>query len=448
MKPTTLKEIAHSIGINAVSANVAKGVAVDSRLLKQGDLFFALPGAKADGHSFLEIAAKSGAAGAVVNANYQGSDFGLPLLRVPDVLAALQQYSKNVLNVSQAKIIAVTGSLGKTTTKGFIASLLKNKFKVSASPGNSNSQIGLPLAILNHTSADDDVIVLEMGMTMSGQLSKLIQIAPPDIAVVTTVALVHAENFESLEGIAKSKAEIFTHPSTSLGIYHTESNVSNVLAQAGTCRKQTFSVTSRQSDFFLNSIENGLQINEKYSLPIHLPLLNVPGMHNRHNFLAAVAVARSLGMEWDEIRCAQSAIELPERRLELIEKYGVVFVNDAYNASEMSMKSALDSLPQPKPGGKKIAFLGGMVELGKFSVECHRSVAKHALERVDAMFCFGEDCLPMVEEWKSAGRPVIWTKEKDALVAELEERMHPGDVVLLKGSRSKGVCQVLDMLRG
>ena len=446
MKPTALNKIAHAIGTQLDNTNVASGVAVDSRMLQPGDLFFALPGAKVDGHLFLEHVAKSGASGAVVSSSYKGSDYGLPLLRVRDVQAALQEYSKTVLNLSKAKIVAVTGSLGKTTTKGFIASLMKHKFKVSASPGNSNSQIGLPLAILNHTTAEDEVIILEMGMTLPGQLSKLIQIAPPDIAVVTTVALVHAENFDSLEGIARSKAEIFTHPTTKLGIYCTESNISEILAQAGTCEKQTFSTTTSQSDFFLNAIENGLQIQERQSKPVHLPFLAIPGIHNRHNFLAAVAVARNLGMDWEEIRDAQSTLELPERRLEMIEKQGVVFVNDTYNASEMSMKSALDSLPLPKPACKKIAFLGGIVELGKFSVECHRSVAKHALDRVDMMFCFGEDCLPMVDEWKSAGRQVVWTKERDALVAELLIQIQPGDVVLLKGSRSKGVCKVLDML--
>ncbi|HEV8051181.1 MAG TPA: UDP-N-acetylmuramoyl-tripeptide--D-alanyl-D-alanine ligase [Parachlamydiaceae bacterium] len=448
MKSTPLKEIAHLIGTKSASTNMASGVAVDTRLLQSGDLFFALPGAKVDGHLFLQTAAAAGATGAVVSTSYKGNDFGLPLLFVPDVLLALQNYSKSYLQASKATVVAVTGSLGKTTTKGFIASLLKHRFKVSASPGNSNSQIGLPLAILNHTSSDDEVIILEMGMTMSGQLSKLIEIAPPHIAVVTTVALVHAENFDSLEGIVRSKAEIFTHPSTRLGIYHTESDISHVLAQAGSCAKQTFSTTSQNSDFFLNSSASTLEIHENQLKPVHLPYLSIPGMHNRHNFLAAVAIARNLGMEWEEIKSAQSTLGLPERRLEIIEKQGVVFVNDAYNASEMSMKSALDSLPQPRTGGKKIAFLGGMVELGKFSIQCHQSVAKHALNRVDMMFCFGDDCLPMVEEWKSAGRPVIWTKERDELVSELCHQMQPGDVVLLKGSRSKGVCKVLEMLPG
>ena len=162
--------------------------------------------------------------------------------------------------------------------------------------------------------------------------------------------------------------------------------------------------------------------------------------------MAAAVVARYFGMEWEEIRSGMQELVLPDKRMQFVEKYGAIFVNDAYNASEMSMKAALSSLPQPKPGGKRIAVMGGIVELGKFSEQCHRNVGEYALEHVDCLLCFGESCLPMHECWQAAGRPVVWKKERAEIVIALRERLQPGDVVLLKGSNSKAVYKVLEEL--
>jgi UDP-N-acetylmuramoyl-tripeptide--D-alanyl-D-alanine ligase len=444
MKQLSLTDVASMMRSSIADERKISGVSVDSRLTRSGDLFFALPGQQVDGHAFLEEAAKAGAIAAVVQKNYQKCHIGLSLIYVEDVLFSLQLLAKTILEKRQASIIAVTGSLGKTTTKEFVTELLKSKYKVAVSPGNSNSQIGLPLAIINHTSDDDEIIVLEMGMTLPGHLSKLIEIAPPDVAVITTVALVHAEGFESLEGIAQAKAEIFGHPRTKLGIYHLESDLNQAITQVGTCIKRSFSTTDSQADYFLSMSEDHLHIKGEEGSTVDLPLLNLPGAHNRHNFLAAIAVARCFGISWDEIKHKQATLFLPERRLQIVEKQGICFINDAYNASEPSMKAALDSLPNPKLGNKKIAFLGGMVELGKFSQRCHQAVGKYALDHVDLMLCFGNDCLVIFEEWKLAKRPVVWAKDRDELVSTLKELVNPGDVVLLKGSRSKGVWKVLD----
>lgn len=449
MKQTSLFDIAAKIDAHTAAAannKLATGAAVDSRLLKPGDLFFALPGEHVDGHDFLADAAASGASGAVVGNHYQGPDYGMPLLRVADTLQALQQLARTFLQSSKASVVAVTGSLGKTTVKGFITSLLSHKFKVASSPGNSNSQIGLPLAILNHTSANDDIIVLEMGMTLPGQIGKLIEIARPEVAVVTKVALVHAENFDSIEEIAQAKAEIFTSPTTKLGFYHYESNFGGILTAEGECLKRSFSMEDSQADSFLSVVDGDMHIYETGQFSGRLPLLSIPGAHNRHNYLAAINVARYFGMTWEEIRAAQASLELPERRLQFTEKFGALFVNDAYNASELSMIAAFNSLPDPKPGSKRIAFLGGIVELGKFSEGCHRAVGKYALDHVDIMLCFGTDCLPIVEEWQSAGRHVVWAAERKELMPALRQQLQNGDVVLLKGSRAKGVWKVLEEL--
>ncbi|MEI8365969.1 MAG: UDP-N-acetylmuramoyl-tripeptide--D-alanyl-D-alanine ligase [Parachlamydiaceae bacterium] len=446
MKRTPFKQVARILGSESLSEAVIQGVAVDSRLLRQGDLFLALPGEKTDGHQFLSQAAERGASGAVVSMDYQGDNFGLPLIRSRNVLGSLQYLAKTTLQESDAYIVAVTGSLGKTTTKGFISSLLKQKFKVTSSPGNSNSQIGLPLTILNHVTFDEHVIVLEMGMTGPGHITQLVEIAPPDIAVVTIVSMVHACYFDSIEDIARAKGEIFSHPLTSLGIYHQDSDLDRALSSSGTCNKKSFSTTSCNADFYLLADDQGLLVTERAGTSFRFSDLEVPGKHNHHNFLSAVAVAKSLGMSHEEIAFAQKTLELPERRLQFIEKSGVLFINDAYNASALSIEAALNALPEPPIGGRKIAVLGGIVELGKFSEEIHRAVGEYALNHVDCMFCFGEDCLPIFDCWQSLKRPVVWAVDRQALLAALRKQLLPGDVVLLKGSHVKEVYKILDEL--
>lgn len=454
MHATSLKEIAFSLNLITDSSVPILGVAVDSRLVKSGDLFFALPGAQSDGHAHLAEVAAKGAVSAVVHTSYAGEDFGLPLLRCGDVLQALQELTKAYLQKSKAQIVAVTGSLGKTTTKDFIGHLLKSKYKVSVSPGNSNSQIGLPLAILNHTHPDDEIIVLEMGMTHPGQITKLMQIAIPTVAVVTTVALQHACNFDSIEEIAQAKAEIFAHPDTKVGFYHLESDYGAKLSTTGTCPKISFSTTSETADLFLQGDATKTEFvysqaaGSEFGLKSHITLapLTLLGAHNRHNLLAALAVAHYFGISPEQMSASISTMALPERRLERVEKFGATFINDAYNASELSMKAALSCLPTPKPGAKRIAVLAEILELGKFSQQCHQAVGEYALNYVDMMFCYGEGCKPIRECWKAAGKPVVWAPERAEIVAALRSQLQPGDVVLLKGSRSKGVWKVLDEL--
>jgi len=316
---------------------------------------------------------------------------------------------------------------------------------VGATPGNSNSQIGIPLAILNHTTGHEEVLVIEMGMTHPGNLTSLIQIAPPNIAIITSVGLVHACNFTSLREIALAKAEILGHKKTELGIISREIENFDEMDAIGTCRKLSFSVGSRCANFCLHTNGSDVDlhvVNEEKT--INLGPFLVPGKHNRQNLLAAIACARSLGLSWEEIKAAIPKLSLPERRLEIQQKRGVTFVNDSYNASALSVKAALDALPSPQLGGKRIAVLGEMLELGSFSEMCHRDVAEAALTSVDCMFCLGKECAPIVERWQQAQRPVEWFFDRKELTQALEKHLVPGDVVLLKGSRANNLWKVLE----
>lgn len=443
MKKNSLAQLAKHLGQKLNNDRPVSGFSVDSRILQPGNLFFALPGAKVDGHQYIAEVASKGASGVVVSKNYSGPSHHLPLIYVDDTLVALQTVAKEALSHSNGKIVAVTGSLGKTTTKEFIASLLRKKFRVMASPGNSNSQIGVPLSILNNVKGDEEILVLEMGMTESGHIRRLLEIAPPDIAVITTVALVHAENFESLEGIARAKAEILTHPKTALGIFPNDLPIYKEVMQGNTsCYKMTFSLENQEANYYLEENEGQFRIYENNEV-VTLPALTLPGRHIRHNFLAALAVARNLGLAWRDIQKALPLLKLPERRFEQVERFGVLFINDSYNASEQSIKAALEILPVPKPGKKRIAIIGEICFLGRFSEGCHQAVGEASLKCIDSMICLGKGCGPIVDCFKQAERPVSWCASLEEVVKELKKQIEPGDVVLLKGSNKHNLWNVL-----
>lgn len=439
----SVAEMASRMGLQSGCGKAVRQICTDSRLVKEGDVFFALPGERVDGHIFLQDVSGRGAAAAVVHTSYNGPDYGLPLIKSLNVLDSLQLLAKTVVDDRKPRIVAITGSIGKTTTKDFITTLLRQKYRTACNPGTSNSQVGLPLTILNHTSKEDEIVVLEMGMTHPGNIAKLLEIAPPEVALITTVELVHAVNFDSLEEIALAKSEIFDHPSTHVGILPLEASNFNAIYNKGKCPKLTFSTLDPRADYYLKADNDDISIVFK-SEAHELGKLNVPGTHYRMNFLAASAVARSFDISWEQIRNAMPLLALPALRMQFVNKNGILFVNDSYNAAEVSLKAALKSLPAPKAGCKKIGVIGEMLELGKFAEECHRAVGEFALEYVDRLLCLGKGCQPIYEIWKRESRPVELYFKRQELIGALRQAVKPGDVVLLKGSRGNELWKVLE----
>ena len=442
MRTMRLQEIAHILNLRLSSSIPIHGYATDSRLIKPGDLFFALKGERSDGHAHLKEAKTRGCQAAVVAASFQGENEGLELLVVEDPLNALQELARHLIQQLSPRVVAITGSVGKTTTKEFTRTLLSTRYAVMNTPGNANSQVGLPLAILNHMK-NEEICVLEMGMTQSGQLTQLMTMAPPEVAVLTAIGLVHACNFQSLEEIARAKSEIFLHPHTKVGILNRENLFYASLATTGSCQKTTFSLGKDPADYVWNQDKQTLA-STRENKDIFFRNISIPGKHNIQNLLAAIAVARYFEIEWKMIQDAVTALQLPEKRLQFIMHKGIQFINDAYNASEISVKAALESLPQPIHQGRKIAVLGSMLELGDFSIGCHQRVAEFALDQVQELYCLGEECLPMCEVWKNAARPVHYFDHRTELVAYLRDNLQPQDVVLLKGSRSKELWKIVD----
>jgi UDP-N-acetylmuramoyl-tripeptide--D-alanyl-D-alanine ligase len=445
MKQVPLRQIARLLGVMSESGLQVAGYQIDSRLVGAGDLFFALRGEKVDGHRFLGQAREKGAVAAVVSLGYEGPEFGLELVRVEDVVASLQGLAGLAREKSGAVFVGVTGSVGKTTTKDFIAMLLEGKFRVGKTEGSFNSKLTLPLTVLN-MAGDEEVMVLEMGMSEPGEIGRLVAIAPPDVAVLTKVAMAHVGAFEEgIAGIAKGKAEIFKDPRTKRAIFYHGLNDFPELVAAIKGEKVSFSLEDRGADYVL-SLSEGL-IDERgvrayrFELPFKQP-------HILHNFLAAVCVARCLKVEWDEINRQMGKLQMPKMRFEQFERGGVLFVNDAYNANPESMRAALSAFPEPKSGGKRIAVLGTMVELGAFSKSSHVEVGRLAQPCVDHLLAYGEEAKDLCEAFAEVKKPAEHFNDKGALAARLKELMRPGDVVLVKASRSMQMETIFELLEG
>ena len=416
-----------------------KKCCVDSRLVAPGDLFFALPGAKVDGHAFLQEAQYRGAAAAVVHRSYRGES-SLPLIPVDNVLLTLQDLAKNHLQSLKPKnIVGVTGSFGKTTTKTFLHQFLSSTFKVGTNCGNYNSQIGLPLTLLNQLEGDEEIILLEMAMTEAGQLTRLVQIAPLTHAMITAIDYVHIGYFEGLEGIAHAKAEIFSSPKIQGGWVNYDAPHRDVLLNAGSCPKKTFSVHQTEADIHAVPHPDRLLLSWKNALvdlgsqQMIYPL--------KHNLVAAATAALDLGVPPQAVSQIAQQIKTPEKRFQIIHKSGFTIVSDSYNAS--GMRFALQNLPA---GKRKIAALGIIPDLGKFSVPVHEEVAEIALKHLDILYCFGEECLPMVALWRKHGRHVEHFASREALAAALKELVVEGDVVLVKGALRFEMWKIVEAL--
>lgn len=431
MKNVPIKQIAHFFGVVSESDLQVAGYQIDSRMIGPGDLFFALKGERSDGHNYLADVSLRGAVGAVVSKRYEGPDFGLILLPVEDVVHSLQELAKHFMATCKSQIVGVTGSLGKTTTKEFIATLLEGKFKVGKTQKNYNTKLTYPITLLNR-NGDEDVLVVEMGMSEPGDIERLVQIAAPDIGVVTKISLVHGAFFpRGTTDIANGKAQIFSHPRTKkcvfdYDLYHFPEAIQSIRGE-----KISFSCEHRNADYFLS---NEFFVDER---GVRAYRFDPPykQSHVLHNFLAAVTVARLMKMEWDEIKNQVPKLQLPKMRFEQFEKDGVIYINDAYNANPDSMKAALSHLPEPKEGGKRIAVLGMMAELGPESENVHREVGRFAQKYVDHLLVMGNEATPIYEAFQEVKKPAEQHLEFTSLAGRLKELMSPGDVVLVKASR-------------
>lgn len=446
----TAEDIWEGLGPALVAARAPDGATftratIDSRRVDRGDLFFALRGEHHDGHDFVGAAFAAGAAGAVVERPLPAPR-DAAVFHVSSALEALQRLAAYWRRRRHLRVIAVTGSVGKTTCKELIAAVLAARYCVLKSEGNLNTEIGIPLTLLglrpHHQRA-----VLEFGMYARGDIALLARIAGPCVGVVTNIGPVHLERLGSMGAIASAKAELVESlPPDGLAVLNGDDPLVAALAGRTRARAVLYGLSS-QCDVRATGVEShGLEgITFRLhargrSTVVSCPL---PGRHHVYPALAAAAVALEEGMALDEIASALGSAR-PDLRLRVLEgPNGSVIIDDSYNASPAATLAALDLLSEMP--GRRIALLGEMRELGAAEEEGHRSAGARAAKTCDLLFVAGQRCKPLAEAAAAGGLEVRWVEPAGA-AGILRKELRPGDCLLVKASRAMGFEAVVDAL--
>jgi len=451
MKPLPLSTVAGFCGGKLIAGDgtrVASSVSTDSRTVRPGDVFIALVGDKFDGHDFIAQVAKAGAAAVVVDRVPADPLPDCATILVPDTLLALQELARNHRRLLKPLVIAVTGSNGKTSTKDFTAAMMSRRYRVRATEGNLNNHIGLPLTILGMTAAHN-CGVFEMGMNHEGEIALLCSIGKPDAGIITNIGVAHIENLGSRDAIAAEKGALAACvPEGGLLVLNANDEFSPSIRRRSKARVLTAGVGRGDvSATVHDSNESGTRFDLNFSdgsrVETHLP---VPGEHMVANAALAAACAWHYGVPPQEIADELRNVAVTKGRMQVKRLRGVVFLDDSYNANPDSMRAGLKTLAGMNTPGRKAAVLGRMGELGAHAAQGHREVGECAAALgLDAVLTVGEEAA-QIGAAASAGRSAMEVRNFPShagCAAFLRGWLKEGDAVLLKGSRSAAMEQVL-----
>ncbi len=451
MNPLALSKIAQFAGASLSSGDgtvVINKVSTDSRTIKPGELFVALRGENFDGHDFVESAAKAGASGALVDLKWNGNvPKNFALIQTSNTLQAYQELAANYRRSLTLKVIAITGSNGKTSTKDFTASVLARKFRVTKTEGNFNNHVGLPRTILEATS-EDETAVWEIGMNHPGEIAALSKIAAPDAAIITNIGVAHVEFMGSREAIAREKGALVeaVEPEGAV-ILNADDQFSQGIA-ARTHAKVVFAGTTGGTVRAIEIRQSADGSEFTILEGAHRCRAQVPvaGLHMVQNALLAVAAGRAFGLSIEECAAGLATAPLTKARLQIKEVGGVQFLDDSYNANPDSMKAALRTLVELDAEGKRIAVLGEMRELGTESERGHREVGETAaMLGVDQLITVGDAAEIIAQGARAAGLDKVSAVRSTREAADLLGKIAgPDDLVLIKGSRAARTEEVIE----
>lgn len=443
-------DVCEGTGTALVAARAPAGLSfaravIDSRQARPGDLFFALRGEHHDGHDFVTDALTAGAAGAVVERPIAAPEEAA-VFHVSSAPEALQRLAAYWRRRHDVRVVAVTGSVGKTTCKELIAAVLGRRFRVLKSEGNLNTEIGIPLTLLGLTP-EHQRAVLEFGMYARGDIALLARVAAPAVGVVTNIGPVHLERLGHLGAIVAAKAELVEAlPPDGLAVLNGDDPRTAALARRTRARVVFYGLSPQCDVRAEGVVGRGL---DGFSFHLSCPAgaidvsCPLPGKHHVYPALAAAAVALEEGMDLEEIAAALAEAR-PDLRLRVLPgPGGSTIIDDSYNASPASMLAALDLLAELP--GRRIALLGEMRELGAAEEEGHRAVGRRAAAACDLLFVSGERARPLAEAATAAGLEARWLEPEKAAEA-LRRELGRGDYLLVKASRAMGFEAIVDAL--
>ncbi len=457
MREMSVGEIAAVLGAEVRSSRsieVVSGVSTDSRTVKEGDCFFAIAGENFDGHDYIEDVFARGAACAVASreTGFEPAS-GKAILKVEDTIRALGELARYYRETCGFKVVAITGSVGKTTTREIVAHVLGSRFRVRQSPKSFNNNIGVPLTLLG-AEADTEVVVAEIGTNHPGEIRYLTEIALPDIAVVTNVYPAHLEGFGSVEAIAEEKLSI------SAGLHSKGSLLVNgdFPMLVGRCGDEERMKTFGRTEGCDYRIEGARceGVGSRFEVAGREIRLGLAGMGNVNNAGAAWAICSELGMGVEEFAKALETMPAVSMRAEMVKIGSLTVLNDCYNANPASMRNALDILRgiEPEGDGRRVFVCGDMAELGEQSEQLHRELGAEIVKAdVDVVVCVGRLAAIAGEQAKqyaeAQGRSVRTESFESAGQAcdKLDDLIENYDIILVKGSRLAGLERIVEKLK-
>ncbi len=444
----TLEEIAAAAKGSLKGSNIEiTSISTDSRKIDEGCLFVALSGEKFDGHDFIADVVNKGAAAVVISKDMKCP---CPCIKVENTRLALGDIARHYRKKFHIPFAAVTGSVGKTTTKDMIASVLSQKYNTLKTEGNFNNDIGVPLTLFRLTE-DTECAVIEMGMNHFNEISYLTSIAVPDIAVITNVGVSHIENLGSRDGILKAKCEIFeSMAKDSLKVLNGDDD--KLITVKDKYGNICYYSTEGKADIYADSIISkgiegiGCTIHRgDISFEVNIP---IPGRHMVGNALAAAAVAFELGLTPKEIKNGIENFVPTGKRMDIIKTGKYTIVDDTYNANPQSVKAGIDVIAESS--GISCCILGDMLELGEMGAKLHYDTGKYAAEKnINTIICIGPLSKNMYEGAMSVRQDnVYYFESQDTLFKEMEEIIPKGAVILVKASRGMHFEKTTERLRG
>ncbi len=453
MPTLTFAQIADMVGGTVVQGGdvVSASVVIDSRAVKPDSVFFAIKGERLDGHDFLAKALET-ARGAVVSRVPGNTDKAI--VKVDDTSKALQRLAQAIRNRYDVTLIGVTGSAGKTTTKEMIASLIATERRTHKSWGNFNNQIGAPLC-LDNMPDDAQVVVSEMGMNHAGEIAEIAGLMRPHVGVYTNIAPVHIEHFGTIEAIAAAKRELLENVTPGGTIVINRDNEQVVRISEGFAgRIVTYAVEHDAHYRARNIRERGL-LGTHFTLEAEgsareLELL-LPGRHNLDNLLAAIATARAVGISWEGIERGVRDIRPAAHRGVILAFRGATLYDDSYNSNPFALERTLELMTQADVTGRRIAVVGDMLELGEHEERFHREAGRKMPKAIDVVIGVGKRSPFVLEGARDAGfddGALHHFDTAEAAGAFLIDFIHPGDLVLIKGSRGVGLDKTVAILEG
>ena len=460
MEPIPLKKIVEVVD-GKVNKNLEKiidstfifNISIDSRNIFQNSLFIPIIGKNFDGHDFIDNAIKNGAICCLSERNVNTDKL---IILVKNTKIALGKIAKFYRNMFKIKVIAITGSVGKTTTKDLIYSVLSQKYNVVKTEGNFNNDIGLPLTIFN-LKKDTQILVLEMGMNHFNEIHNLSNIACPDIAVITNIGLSHIENLGSREGILKAKLEIFDflNPSSGIKILNKVDDLLKDVKNIDLKRTFFYSVNNKADVFVTKIIKNDIneilaEINcfgEIFEINI-----KVAGIHTLSNALVAVMLGNIFKLNIKQIKQGIQYFKPSKMRMDIIKTDKYTIINDIYNSNPISVKALIDTLSNVKT--RKVAILGDMLELGKQGAQLHYEVGEYVIiKNIDLIICIGDLSKNIFFGAKNTieklnlNTKAIFYENQDEFLEHENNLLNINDTILIKASRGMKFEKTLDKIK-